>query len=193
MVFFHSNAQKLHSWHMRAGSEHRREGKSEVKWEKTAQHSPTEPGANVRHQVETTEKRKLEILYCFWFIEDDTLLRFFQVFFPKQRKIAACKYFTSNSQEVVVSRPTQAHSWVSIIGYVFTGAFIKLQTYPSLTINHSGYMEYLILIYTKATKGSSNRYFFKHFCIAPVHLLHYHHFVKRSWNKWESYLEVIIN
>lgn len=43
------------------------------------------------------------------------------------------------------------HYWGSEIGCVLTGAFIKLQSYASPAINHSGETEYLILIYSKDT------------------------------------------
>lgn len=184
MVFSHSHVQNLHTWHMKEGSDHRREQKNEVRWEESSHHNPTETGANVRHQVETLEKRKVEILYCFWVTEDDTLLRLFQVFFSKQWKIAACRYFASSNKELLASRLGQMHYWLSNISCVFTGAFIKLQTYASLTRNHPGYTEYLTVIYTKAAlliqcKGSL-------FCVASIHLLHHYHFVKRPWNKWGS-------
>lgn len=137
--------------------------------------------------METLEKRKAEILYCFWFTEDDTILRFFQVFlFLSSEKLAACRYFISSNKEVLVPRRGQAHYWASNIGCVFLGTFIRLQTYAFLTRDHSGYVKYLILVYTKAAlliqcKGSL-------FCVASIHLLHHHHFLKRPWNKWESCL-----
>lgn len=86
MVFPHSH---LHKWHIKEGNDHWREWKTEVRWEESTQHNPIETGAHVRSQVEILEKRKAEILYRFLFTEDYVLLRFFQVFFPKQGKISS--------------------------------------------------------------------------------------------------------
>lgn len=63
------------------------------------------PSANTREK----KGRNFILLLIANDAEDDTLLRFFQVFFPKQRKIAAYRHSASSSKEVVVPRPEQAH------------------------------------------------------------------------------------
>lgn len=51
---------------MKDGSDRQTEWKNEVRWEDSVQQNPTVTAATTRHQVETLEKRKVEILYCFY-------------------------------------------------------------------------------------------------------------------------------
>lgn len=142
--------------------DHRREWQNEVRWEESTHLNPTKTSAYGKQPLEMLE---VDILHCFWFTEDDTMLRFLKCFSQSSEK---------QSHADVLLPPTKQFLYLDldrhITGYLLSvgsyGAFIKL------------------LICTKAmlliTVTDS-------YSVASIHLLHYCHFRKRSWNKWESH------
>lgn len=171
MVFPHSHLQKT----AYMARERRKWSSNRIKeWSQMGGQCPTEPYSDCSNYKEPSRdiREKKGWNFILFLFTDDIVLRFFEVFFfffPMQQKIAACRYFSSSNKEVLVPKSGQVHSCASNIGCVFTGAFIKLQTYASLTRNHAGYIEDLILLYTKATlliqcKGS--------LAVLPVYVLY---------------------